>query len=36
MRHPEVTQAVNEAIELLRKAGMRIDDVILNKFGVSR
>jgi hypothetical protein len=35
MRHPEVTQAVNETLELLRKAGVRIDEVILSKLGVS-
>jgi hypothetical protein len=35
MRHPEVTQAVNETLELLRKAGVAINDVILSKLGVS-
>jgi hypothetical protein len=30
-RHPEVTQAVNETLELLRKAGVVINDVILSK-----
>ena len=34
MRHPEVTQAVNETLELLRKAGVVINDVILSKLGV--
>ena len=33
--HPEVTQAVNETLELLRKAGAVINDVILSKLGVS-
>ena len=33
--HPEVTQAVNETLELLRKAGVVINDVILSKLGVS-
>ena len=35
MRRPEVTQAVNETLELLRKAGVVINDVILSKLGVS-
>ncbi len=35
MRHSEVTQAVNETLELLRKAGVVINDVILSKLGVS-
>src|SRR5215212_86920 len=34
-RHPEVTQAVNEALALLRKAGVTIDDFILSKLGVN-
>src|SRR5215204_4025990 len=34
-RHPEVTQAVNETLALLRKAGVTIDDFILSKLGVS-
>ena len=34
-RHPEVTQAVNETLDLLRKAGVVINDVILSKLGVS-
>src|SRR5687767_4591444 len=29
MRHPEVARAVNESVELLRNAGVRIDDIIL-------
>jgi hypothetical protein len=33
--HPDVTQAVNETLELLRKAGVAINDVILSKLGVS-
>ena len=35
MRHPEVAQAVNETLELLRKAGVVINDVILSKLGVN-
>jgi hypothetical protein len=31
MRHPEV----NETLELLKKAGVVINDVILSKLGVS-
>ena len=34
-RHPGVKQAVNETLELLRKAGVVINDVILSKLGVS-
>src|SRR5687767_11848666 len=33
--HPEVTQAVNETLDLLREAGVVINDVILSKLGVS-
>ena len=33
-RHPEVAEAANETLELLRKAGLRIDDLILSKLGV--
>jgi len=34
-RHPEVAEAVNATLDLLRKAGVRIDDTILRKLGVS-
>ena len=34
-RHPEVTQAVNETLELLKNAGVVIDDVILSRLGVT-
>jgi hypothetical protein len=33
--HPEVTQALNETLELLRRADVVINDVILSKLGVS-
>ena len=35
MHHPEVDTSVNETLELLRKAGVTIDDFILRKLGVS-
>jgi hypothetical protein len=34
-RHPEVTQAVNDTLELLKNAGVVIDDVILARLGVT-
>src|SRR5215218_4620481 len=34
-RHPEVTQAVNDTIELLKKAGVVIDDVLLARLGLT-
>ena len=34
-RHPEVTQAVNDTLELLKKAGVVIDDVLLARLGVT-
>ncbi len=33
--HPEVTAAVHEALDLLMKAGVTIDEVILDKLGVT-
>ena len=33
--HPEVTAAIDEALDLLRKAGVTIDEVILNQLGVA-
>ena len=34
-RHPEVTQAVNDTLELLKNAGVVIDDAILARLGVT-
>ena len=34
-RHPEVTQAVNDTLELLKNAGVVIDDVLLARLGVT-
>ena len=34
-RHPEVIQAVNDTLELLKNAGVVIDDAILARLGVT-
>jgi hypothetical protein len=34
-RHPEITDAVNETLELVRAADVRIEEAILRKLGVS-
>jgi hypothetical protein len=34
-RHPDVTQAVNDTLELLKNAGVVIDDVLLARLGVT-
>jgi len=33
IRHPEVTQVRNEALDLLRKAGIVIDNAVLTELG---
>jgi len=35
-RYPEVTQAVNEALALLRDAGVAVDETILAKLGFTK